>query len=72
MTELPQLPPPRCIHLQSRSMAFHDAGLAGASDYQGGMTECWCVQTARPLGPDNGWVGMTECRDPDRDCYQEY
>jgi hypothetical protein len=71
MIELPQQPP-RCIHFQSKSMAVYGEGFAGNPNTPGGATDCCCVQTARPLGPDNGWVGMTECCDPDRDCYQEY
>jgi hypothetical protein len=72
MTELPQVPAPRCIHLQSKAMAVYGEGFADDPDYQDDMTNYWCVLTARPLGPDNGPVGMAPCCDPDRDCYQEY
>jgi hypothetical protein len=70
MTELPQLPQPRCIHLQSKSMAVHGEGFEDNPDSSGG--HFWCVQTARPLGPDGDAVGMKECCDPERGCYQEY
>ena len=70
--ELPQLPPPRCTHLQSKAMAVYGEGYENDPDYQDGMTDFWCVQTARSLGPDDGEVGMKPCSDPDRGCYQEY
>ncbi len=70
--ELPQVPAPRCIHLQSKAMAVHGEGFEGDADYQDGLSDMWCTMTARGLGPDNGDVGMTACCDPDRGCYQEY
>ncbi len=70
--ELPQLPPPRCIHLQSKAMAVYGEGFESDPDFQSGTTDFWCVQTARALGPDDGEVGMSPCSDPDRGCYQEY
>jgi hypothetical protein len=71
MTELPQVPP-RCIHLQSKAMAVHGEGFENDPDYQDGLADFWCVQTARGLGPDDGAVGPKPCSDPDRGCYQEY
>jgi len=53
-------------------MAVHGEGFEGDADYQDGMTDFWCIQTAKALGPDGSHVGMSECRDPDRGCYQEY
>jgi hypothetical protein len=72
MTELPQVPPPRCIHLQSKAMAVHGEGFESDPDYQDGMTDFWCVMSSRAIGPDDGEVGLKACSDPDRDCYQEY
>jgi hypothetical protein len=73
MTELPQVPaPPRCIHLQSKALAVYGEGFEDDPDYQAGLTDCWCNQTARPLGPDGGEVSTKACSDPDRDCYQDY
>lgn len=70
MAELPQVPPPRCMHLHSTSLAVH--GDAGAMDDQGVMRDAWCIRTGRPLGPDNDGVGLKVCSDPDRGCFQEY
>lgn len=70
--ELPQLPAPRCIHLQSKAMAVYGEGFANDPDYQDGLTDFTCVKTGRPLGPDNAAIGMNACCDPDRDCYDEY
>lgn len=72
MSELPQVPAPRCIHLHSKAMVVHGEGYESDPDYQDGTTVFWCLQTAKPLGPDNNEVNMTECRDPQRGCYQEY
>lgn len=70
--ELPQLPAPRCIHLQSNSMAIHGEGFTATEHFEAGLTRFWCIQTARPLGPDNDEVGLKPCSDPERGCYQEY
>ena len=71
--ELPQVPaPPRCIHLQSKAMAVHGEQFESDPDYEAGLTECWCVKTARSLGPDDGTVSLKACSDPERDCYQEF
>jgi hypothetical protein len=72
MTELPQVPRPRCIHLQSKAMAVHGEGFESDPDFQDGMTDFWCVKTARALGPDRGEVGLTACSDPERGCHEEY
>lgn len=70
--ELPQIPPPRCIHLQSKAMAVYGEGFESDPDFQDGTSTFWCVQTARGLGPDSGEVGLRPCSDPDRGCYEEY
>lgn len=72
MSELPQVPRPRCIHLLSKAMAVHGEGYEGDPDYQDGVTDFWCLQTAKPYGPDGGDVSTTACCDPGRGCYQEY
>jgi hypothetical protein len=71
MTELPQIPAPRCIHLQSKAMAVHGEGFANDADFQDGLTDFWCLKSARALGPDNGEVGLRACSDPERGCYDE-
>ncbi len=53
-------------------MAVHGEGFEDDPDFQAGMTDFWCLRTARPVGPDGGDVGLAECRDPERGCYQEY
>jgi hypothetical protein len=72
MSELPQLPPPRCIHLQSKAMAVYGEGFESDPDYRDGMTDSWCILTGRSLGPDYAEVGLKPCTDPERGCYQEY
>ena len=72
MSELPQVQPPRCIHLQCKAMVVHGEGFEDDPDYQAGLTDFWCLLTARALGPDNADVSMQDCCDPERGCYQEY
>jgi hypothetical protein len=71
MTELPQLPP-RCMHLQGKAMAVHGEGFEADPDYQDGVSDLWCGNSSRAIGPDYGEVSLPACSDPDRGCYQEY
>lgn len=71
--ELPQVPAaPRCIHLQSTTLAVHGEGFASDAAHQDRMSDCTCVETGRALGPDNAVTGLKKCSDPDRGCYEEY
>ena len=70
--ELPQLPAPRCIHLQSKAMTVHGERFESDPDFQDGLTDFWCQKTARGLGPDHDEVGMKPCSNPERGCYDEY
>lgn len=63
---------PRCLHLQSKAMAVHGESFAADSDYQDGLTDYWCVKSARGIGPDLGPLGPEYCSDPNRSCYEEY
>jgi hypothetical protein len=73
MMELPQIPAPRCTHLHSKAMAVHGEDFRqNTSEPEDGTGNCWCIKSARPLGPDNGLVGLKACSDPERDCYEEY
>ncbi len=72
MTELPQVPQPRCVHLQSKAMAVHGEGFGEDPDLAAGVGDFWCVQTARGVGPDGDGVSLGECCDPTRGCHQEY
>lgn len=73
MTELPQVPAPRCIHLHSKAMAVHGEDFAqNTSEDRDNVGNCWCVKSGRSLGPDFGPVGLSVCSNPERDCYEEY
>ncbi len=72
MSELPQVPPPRCIHLQSKAMVVYGEGFEEDPDFQAGLTDFWCLQTAKAFGPDDRDVSLQDCCDPQRHCYQEY
>ena len=72
MTELPQTPAPRCKFIHCKSMMVYGEDFANDPDFQGGMTDFWCMKTSRNMGPDADTVDMDECSRPDRSCYLEY
>ncbi|HEV3203837.1 MAG TPA: hypothetical protein VGY77_05610 [Gemmataceae bacterium] len=41
-------------------------------DYQGELTDFWCLQTTKSLGPDGAEVTLGQCSNPERTCYQEF
>ena len=72
MTELPQLPAQRCKFLHCKSMMVYGEDFASDPDYQAGMTDFWCLQSSKNVGPDDDQVNMEECSQPGRSCYREY
>jgi hypothetical protein len=72
MSELPQVKPPRCLFLGSKAMAVHGEAFESDPDYEAGLSDVWCMQSGRGLGPDGGEVGLDVCCDKGRDCYREY
>jgi len=53
-------------------MAVYGEAYEADPDYQAGLTDFWCLETAKPLGPDDGDVGTADCCDPNRSCYREF
>ena len=41
-------------------------------EYQPGLTDFWCLETAQGSGPDGGEVSLEVCRNPERSCYREF
>jgi hypothetical protein len=41
-------------------------------EYQGGLTDFWCLETAKNLGPDGDSTSLDLCSNPERTCYREY
>jgi len=72
VSELPQIPPPRCMNLCSKALMVHGEGYAADADFQAGLDQTWCGLTAKPLGPDDADVGWDTCSDPSRACYREF
>lgn len=72
MSELPRADVPRCAFLNCKAMQVHGEDFEQDPDYQAGMTDFWCVKTARDLGPDGRDVSMDRCKNAERECYQEY
>jgi hypothetical protein len=63
---------PRCKYLTCKSMIVFGEAFASDPDYQAGLTEFWCVQTARGTGPDGGEVALEPCSNPQRECFHQY
>jgi hypothetical protein len=53
-------------------MAVYGEDFENDPDYQAGLSDMWCLKTAKSLGPDDGDVSLADCRNPERSCYQEY
>ncbi len=69
-TESAARPPAICRHLRSNGMYIFD-GLsrdAEGEDYE--PSSCWCLHTMKNFGPDDSFVGVAECRGPERSCYE--
>jgi hypothetical protein len=62
----------RCIHLRCKSMLVFGENYEMDPEYQAGMTEFWCLLTAKGQGPDGEEASMNQCRNPERSCYQEF
>jgi hypothetical protein len=41
-------------------------------EYQSGVTDFWCTETAQGLGPDGDSASLEQCSDPKRPCFREY
>lgn len=72
MTDQPTEYRPRCIDLSCKSMVVFGEAFESDPDYQAGMVDFWCQQTARSQGPDGGEVSLPCCTNPQRNCFREY
>ena len=63
---------PRCRYINCKSMLVYGEDFVNDPEFQMGMVDFWCVQTAKGQGPDDGLVSLELCSDPERGCYQEY
>ena len=66
----PSQPGPPCRYLRSKGMYVYtdDASGEEPSDYDN--TIFWCQKTLKDIGPDDGFVGREDCRDPARGCHE--
>jgi len=63
---------PRCKNLCCKSMLVWGEAFESDPEYQGELTDFWCVLTSKGHGPDGGGVSLAVCSNPERGCYQEY
>ncbi len=55
-----------------KSMMVYGEDFASDPDYQAGLTDFWCLQTSKNIGPDNDQVDLEECSQANRPCYREF
>jgi hypothetical protein len=72
MSDQPTEYTPRCKNICCKSMLVYGEDFENDPEYQAGMVDFWCLLTSKPHGPDGGEVSMTDCRNRERSCYQEY
>jgi hypothetical protein len=59
-----------CRHLRSNRMyVFSDGGDHTDAD-DDDSSSYWCLQTMKPIGPDDDRVDGHQCRNAARSCYQ--
>jgi hypothetical protein len=63
---------PRCRNLYCKSMLVYGEAFESDPEYQAGLTEFWCLCTAKGQGPDGNEASLPMCSDPERSCYQEF
>jgi hypothetical protein len=72
MNESPTYAVPRCCQLRSKAMLVYGEDFEHDPDYQPGLTDFWCLATAKAQGPDGGFVDLAACSDAKRECYRGY
>jgi hypothetical protein len=60
------------MYLCCKSMVVFGEAFEQDPDYQAGLTDFWCVQTSKGLGPDGGHVSLEACSNPERSCFKEF
>jgi len=66
----PPRPGPPCRHLRFKGMYVYTDDSAAEEPLDYDNTIFWCQKTLKDLGPDEGFVGREDCRDPARGCYE--
>jgi hypothetical protein len=60
------------MYLCCKSMVVFGEAFENDPDYQAGMTNFWCVQTSKALGPDGDEVSLELCSNAERSCFKEF
>lgn len=63
---------PRCIHLCCKAMLVYGEDFESDPEYQGELTDFWCVQTGKGDGPDGERASLLMCSNSERTCYAGY
>lgn len=73
-SELPVVEPapaaPPCRHLRNKGMYVYTDGAGGQAHDGYDNTIYWCLQSMKGFGPDDELVGVPDCHDPARSCYE--
>jgi hypothetical protein len=60
------------MHVCCKAMLVFGEAFESDPDYRAGLTDFWCTQTSKGLGPDGEDVALEACSNPQRSCFQEY
>ncbi len=59
-----------CRHLRNKGMYVYTDGEGTQSHDDDGTTVYWCLKSMTNFGPDEEYVGYTECGNPSRSCHE--
>ena len=63
---------PRCMNFSCKSMMVFGEDFQNDPEYQGGLSDVWCLCTFKDVGPDGDGVTLDMCSDQKRSCFKEY
>src|SRR5262249_24782110 len=61
-----------CVKLYPKAMRVYGDAFADTHEHQGGMSNFWCLCASKSYGPDGEEVGLKQCSNKERSCYEEY
>ncbi len=59
-----------CRHLRSKGMYVYTDGEGNETHDDYDTTAYWCLKSMQNFGPDDEYVGRTECGNPSRSCHE--
>ena len=72
MSDTPTPYRPRCKDLCCKAMLVYGEEFEQDPDFQGGMTQFWCLRTSKGQGPDGDDVSLDLCSNTERECFRAF